>query len=345
MSPLPATVIAVVSIVANAFFVAAEFALLAARRSRIEQLALSGSRGAVSAQNALRELTLMLAGAQLGITAATLVLGAVAEPALAGMLEGLFETLQVPHDLVHPFAFAIALAVVVFAHMVVGEMAPKSWAITDPERSAVILARPFRAFTLSVRPFLVLLNSAANGLLRMVRVTPQDERSMQAGPAELAVLLVESVEVGKIEADEADIIERALRLSGLTAESAMVPRGAVDAVAPSADLDEVEAVAAPNRRSRVILREEGADSPLGAVHIRDVLSLPPQERAGRHAADLMYSLVSLDHTTPLEDVLLAMQRERRHVAAVYEDGVWAGIVTMQDVLSHLIVHRGEATVS
>ncbi|CAN5752044.1 hemolysin family protein [soil metagenome] len=338
MSPLLGGLIAIASIVANAFFVASEFALLAARRSRIEQFAADGRRGARSAQKALRELTLMLAGAQFGITAATIVLGAVAEPALAGVLEGWFEGLNVPEGLVHPVAFAIALAVVVFAHMVIGEMAPKSWAITDPERSAMLLARPFRAFTLAFRPFLVLLNNAANWLLRLLGVTPQDERSMQAGPAELAVLLVESVELGKIEADEADMIESAIRLSGLTASSAMVPRHVVDAVVGGADLDTIEERAFANRRSRVVVTNE-MGAALGVVHIRDVLSLETSERRGRRADELMYSLLRLEADTALEDVLLAMQREHRHMAVVFEHEAWVGIVTMQDVLGRLITNR------
>ena len=337
MSPLVACLIALASIVVNGFFVAAEFALLAARPSRIEQLAAAGDRGAVAAQRALRELSLMLAGAQLGITVATLVLGAVAEPALAVLLAGVFEDVGLPEGLVHPTAFAIALAVVVFLHMVVGEMAPKSWAIVDPERSALLVARPFRAFTQAVRPFLVALNTMANGLLRLVGVQPQDGRTMQVGPAELAVLLEESVGEGKIEEDEADLIGRALRLSGLTAATAMVPREHVDAVPADADVAAIEAAAARHRRSRLVVRQRDLDDLLGVVHLRDVLSLDRRERLGRSASEFVYSIIDVDASTPLEDVLLAMQRQRRHMAAVRgDDGALVGIVTMHDVLRHLI---------
>ena len=339
MSPALAGFIAAASIIANGFFVAAEFALLASRRSRIEQLALERRGGAAAAQRALRELSLMLAGAQLGITAATLVLGAVAEPALAVLLEGLFESVSLPEGLVHPLAFVLALGVVVFLHMVVGEMAPKSWAIADPERSALLLARPFRAFTLVFRPFLVLLNNAANGLVRLVGVTPQDERTMLIGPAELAVLLVESVEVGKIEAEEADLISRALQLSGRTASSAMVPRERIDAVPAAADVATIEAAAAQNRRSRVVVYGRDLDDPLGVVHLRDILALEPDEREDRRADEFVYSLVLVAGDTPLEDVLLQMQSQRRHVAAVVESGQLRGIVTMQDVLRSLITQR------
>ncbi|CAN5757757.1 hemolysin family protein [soil metagenome] len=342
MSPALAGVIAVASILANGFFVAAEFALLASRRSRIEQMALEGRGGAAAAQKALRELSLMLAGAQLGITAATLVLGAVAEPALAVLLEHLFETLGLPEGLVHPSAFVLALSVVVFAHMVIGEMAPKSWAIADPERSALLLARPFCAFTQLFRPFLVLLNNAANALLRLVGVRPQDERTMRLGPAELAVLLEESVEVGKIQADEAGLISRALQLSGFTASSAMVPRAQVDAVPAAGDIAAIEAAAAPNRRSRVVVYGRDLDDPLGVVHLRDILALEPADRENRRADEFVYSLVPVVADTPLEDVLLQMQRQRRHVAAVVECGRLHGIVTMQDVLRNLITQRPPA---
>jgi len=153
---------------------------------------------------------------------------------------------------------------------------------------------------------------------------------------------VESVEVGKIASEEADLISRALQLSGLTASSAMVPRSQVDAVAAAADIATIEAVAAPNRRSRLVVYGRDLDDPLGVVHLRDILALEPDERDGRRADEFVYSLVPVAADTPLEDVLLQMQRERRHVAAVVESGQLCGIVTMQDVLRTLITRRPPA---
>jgi CBS domain containing-hemolysin-like protein len=345
MSTPLAIALSVVFLVANGFFVAAEFALLAARRSRIEQLASAGSRGALAAHNALRELSLMLAGAQLGITIASLGLGAIAEPAFAHVLEDLFEAIGLPEGLAHPAAFVLALSFVVFVHMVVGEMAPKSWAITHPERSAVLLARPFRAFTLLVRPFLHLLNGAANGFLRLFGVRAQEDHGVSHSAAELAVLLAESTQTGTIESDDAELLSRALGLSGLTAESAMVQRDEVDAVPASAGIDQIESVAAPRRRSRLVVFGNDLDDVRGVVHMRDVVALDLALRDDTTAEELAYSIVWVDADTPLEDVLLAMQRAHRHVAAVRRDGRLIGIVTMADVLRHLIGQRPSASVS
>jgi CBS domain containing-hemolysin-like protein len=337
MSAPLAIVVSVVLLAANGFFVAAEFALLAARRSRIEQLATEGDRGAIAAHRAHRELSLMLAGAQLGITMASLGLGAIAEPAFAHGLESLFESVRIPEALLHPMAFVIALSFVVFVHMVVGEMAPKSWAITHPERSAVLLARPFRSFTQLVRPLLHVLNGLANGAIRLFGVVPQDEHGVAHSRAELAVVLAESAETGTIESDEADLLARALSLSGFTAESAMVARDSIDAIAATADVDEIEAKAAEQRRSRLVVYGDDLDDVIGVVHMRDVVALDVPERANRRADEFVYSIVWVDAATPLEDVLLAMQRERRHLAAVRGvAGDLVGMLTMQDVLRYLI---------
>jgi CBS domain containing-hemolysin-like protein len=169
-----ALVISVGLLAGNGFFVAAEFALVASRRHRLEQAAETGSRAAAAAWAGSRQLSLMLAGAQLGITVCSLGLGALAEPALAHLLDPAFTALGLPAATAHAVAFLLALAIVVFLHMVVGEMAPKSWAISHPERSALLLALPFRAYTLAVRPALRALNAMANAELRAVKVTPQD---------------------------------------------------------------------------------------------------------------------------------------------------------------------------
>lgn len=329
-------------LLANGFFVAAEFALLAARRSRIEQLAAGGSRGARSAQRALRELTVMLAGAQLGITMASLGLGAVAEPAVARLFRGVFERLGAPGGVVHALSFVVALSIVVFLHLVVGEMAPKSWAITHPERSAVLLAPAFRGFARLFRPVLRVLDGASNLLVRASGVTPQRERALAHAPADLALLLKESADVGTMATVEVELLSRALRLAGADARSAMTPRAEVDGIARSAPIDEVEAAAARSGRSRLLVHDGDLDRPLGVVHVRDALVLGDAERARLQAADLAYSVIEAAPDEPLEDLLLAMRTARRQFAVVVEGGRLLGVVTMQDVLERLIGASGMA---
>lgn len=337
MSTPAALGLAVVLLAANGFFVAAEFALLAARRSRIEQLAAEGDRRAQHALAGLRELSLMLAGAQLGITMCSLGLGIIAEPAVAGLFEsGLHELgIDLPSGLTHAISFALALSIVVFLHMVVGEMAPKSWAISHPESSALLLARPFRLFAVVFRPFIRFLNLVSNGVVRLCGVEPQDELAMAHSSADLILLLDEAAEGGSIEVDEHVLLARSLELSGLDAASAMTARPRIVGVPATATLDELEERAVATGRSRIVVYGDDLDHPLGVVHVRDVLTHHgPREVT---AADLATPVLVAPDALPLEVLFLRMREERRHLALVVDEhGVVLGLVTMEDVLEELI---------
>jgi CBS domain containing-hemolysin-like protein len=337
VNPAVALGIAVVLLAANGFFVGAEFALLASRQSRLEQLEAAGDRGAKQALEGIRHLSLMLAGAQLGITMASLGLGAVAEPAVASLLRDAFHALGVPERLLHPVSFAVALGIVVFLHMVVGEMAPKSWAIADPERAALRLARPFRAFVLVLRPVIRALNASANAFVRLCGVTPQDERAMAHSPADLALLLHESVEEGTIDEGEVEVFSNALRLSGLQADSAMTPRESVVSVLAGDGVDAIEGAARRSGRSRLLVVGTDLDDVHGVVHVRDVLLLDADQRAGATAADLVRPVLVGYENQALEDLLLDMRSQRRRFAVVVDDlGSVAGVVTLQGLLEALI---------
>jgi CBS domain containing-hemolysin-like protein len=323
-------------LVINGLFVAAEFALLAARRSRIEQLAAQGVAGAKQAAAGLRELSLMLAGAQLGITICSLGLGAVAEPALAHLFEGALGPLNLPEAAVHAIGFSVALSIVVFLHLVVGEMAPKSWAIADPERSAVLLARPFRSFTLLFRPVIRVLNAAANGLVRLCRVEPQDERAMVHSSADLLLLVDESARHGAIPADDHRLLTRTIRLSGLTAGMAMTPRAEVVAVAADEALDAVAEVARTTGRSRLVVHDGDLDQVVGVVHAKDIILVDVGDRSTTTARDLARPAVVAYEDRPLEDVLVEMRTAHQHLAVVIDAGVVVGVVSLEDVLEELI---------
>ena len=177
MSDLAAVLLAVGLLLANAFFVGAEFALISARRTQIEPRVLEGSRRARITLKAMENVSLVMAGAQLGITACSLGLGAVGEPAVAHLLEPGFHALGVPDAWLHPVAFVVAMSIVVYLHVVLGEMVPKNLAIAGPERSALLLGPPMMAVVWVLKPVVVVLNAIANGLLRLVRVEPKDEVS------------------------------------------------------------------------------------------------------------------------------------------------------------------------
>jgi CBS domain containing-hemolysin-like protein len=329
--------IAVVLLALNGFFVAAEFALLAARRSRMEQLAAEGSRAAGSAVAGLRELSLMLAGAQLGITMASFGLGAIAEPAVAAGIEELLGGTPVPDALRHTVAVVIALSIVVFLHMVVGEMAPKSWAIADPEGSALLLARPFRAFVVVFKPFIRALNAAANRVVRALGVEPQDERALVHNARDLLLLLDASAETGDLDADQRELLARALDLSGLDAQSAMIPRSEVVAVPADAPVPALEALAARSGRSRLPVYEEHLDRLLGVLHVKDLLALDDRERQVTTARQLARPALVAPESRPLEDLMVDMREEQQHVAIVVDEfGSLSGLVALEDVLEELI---------
>ena len=340
----PALIVAVVLLALNGFFVAAEFALLASRRSRIEQLAADGNKKAKSALAGIRELTLMLAGAQLGITMCSLGLGLVAEPAVAAIFEGLFGRIDLLHDNVifgvewsHVIGFAIALSIVVFLHMVVGEMAPKSWAISHPEDSALKLARPFRAFVTVFRPVIWFMNGIANLVVRAVGVEPQDERAMAHSPGDLRLLLDESAGHGGLAATEHELLTRSLELSGLTASDAMTVRRDIIAVSAESTADVAAAEAHRTGRSRIIVFDRDLDHVQGFVHAKDLLRLP----TGTWGSTMVGSIARRVMVTPeqhrLEDLLLEMRTERHHITLVIDEhGTVVGLVTLEDVIEELI---------
>jgi CBS domain containing-hemolysin-like protein len=330
--------VAVVLLALNGFFVAAEFALLAARRSRIEQLAADGDRRARHALAGLRELTLMLAGAQLGITMCSLGLGAVAEPAVAGVIEGaLGQAFTLSDTTRHVIAFSIALSIVVFLHMVVAEMAPKSWAISHPERSALLLARPFRLFVSLFRPLIRLLNWMANVTVKAVGVEPQDERAMAHSPSDLLLLIKESAGHGGIAAEEHELLARSLELSGLTAADAMTVRRDIVAVGADVTADVVAAEAHRTGRTRVVVHEGDLDHVRGFVHAKDVLRLANGTWTTTRAGTLTRPIMVTPEQHGLEDLLLEMRTRRQHIALVVDEhGMVQGLVTLEDVIEELI---------
>ena len=264
-------------------------------------------------------------------------LGAVAEPAIAHLLEDVLSGLDVPEGVTHGISYAVALTVVVFLHMVVGEMAPKSWAISHPERSALALARPFRAFALLFRPVIALLNIMANGLVRLVGVEPQAELAMAHAPSDLLLLLEESAGHGSIAAEEHRLLSRSLELSGLDAGAAMTPRRDLVAVEEWAKASDVAALARTSGRSRILVHGGDLDHVVGAVHAKDILLVDPVDRPKVTAGELARPVSATHEHHRLEDLLVEMRAGHQQLTVVVDEhGIVVGIVTMEDVLEELI---------
>ncbi|MCF6746268.1 HlyC/CorC family transporter [Blastococcus sp. KM273128] len=328
-NPWVVLVATVVIVALSAFFVAVEFAALAAKRHRLEEAA-PGSRSARAALRNSSELTLLLAGSQLGITAATLALGAVSKPAVHHWLTPLFGSWGLPLVAADIAGFVLALLVITFIHLVVGEMAPKSWAIAHPERSATLLAAPMRAFMAVFRPLLRLLNAAANRLVRAVGVEPADEVAVGHSPDALRHLVEHSANVGALDAGFSEQISGALELERMTVRDLVTPNAPLVTVPGNAT---VEAVREATRRSghlRILLGTRARLT--GVVHVRDTLASSP----GTPAAGFARPVFGLDAGTTVWAALAEMRETRNHLAVVTEAGSVLGVVTMADVLNRLL---------
>ncbi len=332
-----ALTVAFVLLAANAFFVAAEIALLAARRASIDERAEAGERAALTASAQLRELPITFSGAQLGITMASLGLGAVAEPAVVRLFEGWLSFLDVPATARHVIALGVALTIVVFLHMVLGEMVPKNIALADPERLALRLAPFFGAYITVLRPLIAALNASANALVRLVRVEPRDELSLVHTPDELAYLLRESRREGMLAVQEARVLTAALGLGEIDAEAAMTPRVDLRAMNADAPITDVLELSRESGFTRFPVHQGDPDSIVGLVHVKDVLTRDLDEMQDLTVADVLRPIPAVPETRDLERLLRDMRRERAHAVLVVDEfGGTAGIVTLEDVLEELV---------
>lgn len=324
----------------NAFFVGAEFALISARRSQIEPLAQSGSRMARTTLRAMEHVSLMMAGAQLGITVCSLLLGAVSEPAIAHLLEPGFHALGLPDGLLHPVAFVVALTVVVALHVVLGEMVPKNIAIAGPDRAALILGPPMFGIVTLLRPVIVVLNAMANGLLRLVRVEPKDEVTSTFTREEVAALVEESHGEGLLAEHEYDRLSGALGFTEKTVAGVTMRPETLATVERGSSGADVEALCAATGFSRFPVVDTAADGTVefvGYLHIKDVLE-PDEVRRQRPIADRwVRPLAGVREDTLLHDALEILQRRGAHMARVVDDdGATIGIAALEDVIEELV---------
>jgi CBS domain containing-hemolysin-like protein len=333
----PAIALGLLLLVLNGGFVAAEIGLLAARRTRVEEAAEGGDPRAVRALKSLTELSVTFSGAQLGITMCSLGLGAVAEPAVASLFAGWLGESALPPGAVPIVAVVLALSLVVFLHMVVGEMAPKNLALARAEDVAFALAWPFAVYVAVLRPLIVILNGLANLLVRAVRVEPVDEHKLVHTAEELLFVVTESSESGTIEAQDARVLTAALRLADIDAESAMTARVDLVAVPDDASLADLLVVAAETGHTRLPVFRGDIDHVVGIVNVKDVLVGDVGDPAATVAADVLRPIPAVPESRDLESLLREMLEERAHAALVVDEyGGTAGLVTLEDVLEELV---------
>lgn len=320
--------VTVLLIALSAFFVAAEFALLAAKRHRLQDRA-ADSRSARAALRSTNELTLLLAGSQLGITVCALALGAITKPAVMKALAPLISDLGAPLWLTETASFILALTVVTFLHLVIGEMAPKSWAIAHPELAATALALPMRGFMLVTRPVLVGLNETANWLLRRAGVEPQAHVATGQNAEGLRHLVAHSASVGALDHSYSAQLTVALDLQGLTLGDLVPADQVINAVAHDATVLAVRDETLTSRHLRIAVQD--ANEIVGVVHVRDTLTEPDT----RTAREIMRPILRLPAGTPVHKALATMRETRSHLVLVDDATGGPGVVTMTDVLRRL----------
>lgn len=324
----------VLLLVANGFFVAAEFAYITARANVLEQVP---GRPARTATLLNRDLSVSLAAAQLGITMASLGLGAVAEPAVAAIFESALGFLPVPASVIHGVSLVIALLIVVFLHMVIGEMAPKNIAIASPERLARALALPFRGFIVVFRPLIVLLNGMANTFLRMVGVEPTTHLESGHSAEDLAVIIAAGQEEGVIEDFTHRLLTGAIIFGDLDASEVMIPRPDVVSVGYDTPIGAIEEVMSSTGHSRIPIHDGDLDNVLGFVHVKDLMGLEDEDGERALTGELVRTPLFVPESAHIKAVLDEMRRSRNHFAIVVDEhGSTAGIITMEDIAEELV---------
>ncbi|MFI9273030.1 hemolysin family protein [Kitasatospora sp. NPDC052896] len=323
-----------VLLLGNAYFVGAEFAVISVRRSQLEQLAEAGDRRARTVLHAIGDVSALLAASQLGITVCSLLLGALAEPTIAHLLEPVFHAAGVPGVLVQPIGYALALGLVVFLHMVIGEMVPKNVALATPERAALWLGPPLARLARLLRPVIGFLNTFANLVLRLFRVEPKDEVESVYTAEQLLWMLAESRAAGLLEAGEQERLEDALELGRRPVTDVLLPVERLVTVAPEATARQVEELAVATGFSRFPVTDRSG-AMLGYLHVKDVLEA--EDPDAPVPVRLWRPVTAIAERLPLDDALTAMRRAAAHLAAVIgPDGHTLGLVTLEDVLEELV---------
>ncbi|WJZ02581.1 hemolysin family protein [Corynebacterium freiburgense] len=338
MSDWPAVVFAVVLLAVNAFFVGAEFSLISSRRDRLDALIAQGKPRAKKVLYASEHLSMMLAGAQFGITVASLLLGKVGEPAIAHIIEGPFHAAGLPDALLHPLSFAIALGIVTFLHILLGEMVPKNIALAGPESVAMWLVPTHMVFVKITRPLIVAMNWMARITLKLFGIEQKDELDASVNPEQLATMITESRSEGLLDAEEHARLNKALRSERRSIQEVLIPNDRVRVLHfdRGVSLQAVEAAVQETGFSRFPV-SAGGDTYIGYIHVKDMLERMASPETGELIPrSALRPLTTVDGTGTLDDVLQLMHRRNAHMAQVRQRGEVIGIVTLEDLIEEYV---------
>jgi CBS domain containing-hemolysin-like protein len=340
MSHVVALWLSLFLLLGNAFFVGAEFAVMTARRSRLEPLAQAGSKRAKVSLDALEQVASLLATAQLGITLCSVGLGAVAEQALHEMIAPTLLDRGLSEAASRAIALTLALLIVAYLHVVIGEMIPKNLAIAGPQRAALLLAPPLLFISRALRPVIRLMEGLAKVMVRALGIEPKDELSSAFTADEVQLIVAESHREGLIESDRHGLARRALEFSDRVAGDVAVPLGELVTLSFGATPDDVERLVAKCGFSRFVITD-AAGEVAGYLHLKDILYADEAQRSAPVPPKRVRRLATVRSGDEVEDVLATMQLTGAHLARVVDpEGGVSGVVFLEDVLEELV---GEVT--
>jgi CBS domain containing-hemolysin-like protein len=330
-------------LIVNAFFVAAEFAVISARRSQIEPRAEAGNGAAKTTLWAMEHATLMLATSQLGITVCSLLILNVSEPAIHHVLEIPLTLIGLSDAATATIAFVIALVIVSFLHVVVGEMVPKNLSFSVPDRAALLLAPPLVFFATVLRPVIQALNATANGVVRLFRVEPKNEANSAFTVDEVANIVAQSTKEGVL-TDRIGALNAAFEFSVKKVSDIAVRMPDLVSLSEAATPADVERSVAQHGFSRYVLVDDH-DEPTGYLHLKDVLDLEGTEEFDEPVPPKrIRQLISIFEGTDLEDALTSMRRLGVHLARVFDEaGTTKGVLFLEDIIEELVGEVQDAT--
>ena len=327
---------AVLLILANGLFVAAEFAFVTVERGSVERAAKTGDHRAEGLLKALRQLSFQLSGAQLGITITSLVVGMLAEPALSVLLSPVFEAVGLGASAARGAAVITGMAAATVLQMVIGELVPKNWAISRPLQVAYAVVGPQRAFSTACRPLIAFLNGSADRMVRALGFEPQEELGHARTPAELVSLARHSAREGAIDQQSAALFVRTFALGRLTAESVMTPRVDVVALEHDATAADVLNLSRATGLSRFPVYVHNLDEITGTVTLKDALAVPDARRSHTRVVHLAVDPLLVPETLPAEQLLDRLRRLQPMAIVVDEYGGTAGVVTVEDIVEEIV---------
>lgn len=333
-------VIVLLLVLANGFFVAAEFSLVSVRRTRIAELVSHGNTSAEAVQKAIENPDRVIAATQLGITLASLSLGWIGEPALAHLILPLVNLFPdvIQSEVSHSISAGIAFVLITFMHVVVGELAPKSIALQDPEKTSLIVARPTLWSEAIFKPAILVLNGTGNALLKLVGVQPASGHELVHSVEELKMLVTASAESGVVEEEESQMLHAIFDFGALIVRQVMIPRTEVVAVEADTHLNDIISLVSESTYTKFPVFEDSLDQIIGIVHVKDLLSAMQSPDCQQCTArDFAREAIFVPETISVNTLLHQFRSDKQHIAIVMDEyGGTAGLVTLEDLLEEIV---------